>query len=178
MAELVNMAGEGLPLYVWSELATPGESPWDVGRNRAQREVGSFSYRNATLREEDGKVVACLIGYPLEEDPAPLNPEEMPAMFVPLLQLENEVPGTWYVNVLATYPDYRGRGYGSQLLEIAEQKAAASGRHGLSVIVSDANSGARRLYEKHGYHEYAQRPMIKNNWINAGVNWILLTRNL
>ena len=40
------------------------------------------------------------------------------------------------------------------------------------------NFGARRLYEKHGYREFASRPMVKNNWINAGVNWILLTRSL
>lgn len=178
LAELVNMAGEGLPLYVWSTLAEPGESPWDVGHKRALRDSGGFSYRNAVVREEKGKVIACLIGYPLEEDPTPVNYQELPSMFAPLQELEDKVPGTWYVNVLATYPEYRNKGYGLQFLAIAEQLAKHSHKNGLSVIVSDVNIGARRLYEKCGYREYARRKMIKEDWINEGENWILLTRDI
>ncbi|HEX7026895.1 MAG TPA: hypothetical protein VF268_06610 [Gammaproteobacteria bacterium] len=37
LAELVNMAGEGLPLYVWSQMAEGGNSPWDIGRERSGR---------------------------------------------------------------------------------------------------------------------------------------------
>ncbi|HEX6094114.1 MAG TPA: hypothetical protein VFZ07_12215, partial [Dongiaceae bacterium] len=48
LAELVNYAGEGLPLYLWGKMAAAGESAWDVGRRRAARDEGSFSYRNAT----------------------------------------------------------------------------------------------------------------------------------
>ena len=178
MAELVNMAGEGLPLYLWSDLASEGESPWDVGRDRARRESGGFSYRNAIVREENGDVVACLVGYPLEDTPEPVNYDDMPAMFVPLQQLEDMVPGTWYVNILATYPAYRGRGYGQELLSLAERIARNSERHGLSIIVSDANAGARRLYERLGYSEHAERPMVKEKWENPGSNWVLLTKDI
>ena len=41
-------------------------------------------------------------------------------MFVPLQELENLAPGTWYVNVLAAYPEHRGQGYGTALLAVAE----------------------------------------------------------
>ncbi|HEY5641696.1 MAG TPA: GNAT family N-acetyltransferase, partial [Woeseiaceae bacterium] len=54
MAELINIAGEGLPVYLWAKIAEPGQSPWEVGRQRAQRDSGSFSYRNTVVREEDG----------------------------------------------------------------------------------------------------------------------------
>ena len=37
LAELVNYAGDGLPLHLWSKMAAPGESAWDVGRRRAAR---------------------------------------------------------------------------------------------------------------------------------------------
>lgn len=178
LAELVNMAGEGLPLYVWNEMASPGESAWDVGRNRARRDSGGFSYHNAIVREEDGEVIACLIGYPLEDEPAPVGYDDIPDMFVPLQQLEDEVPGTWYVNALATYPDYRGKGYGGELLAIAEHLALDLSKNGMSVIVSDANTGARHLYEKCGYLEQTMRPMVKNDWQNDGNNWILLTKNI
>lgn len=178
MSELVNMAGEGLPLYTWNSMAGPGESAWDIGMSRARRENGGFSYRNTVLREDNGSVVACLIGYPLEENPQPVDYGEMPAMFVPLQRLEDEVPGTWYVNVLATYPEHRGRGYGGELLGIAEQLAIDTNRNGMSVIVSNVNTGARRLYEKQGYREYAKRAMVKEGWENKGTEWILLVKGI
>jgi ribosomal protein S18 acetylase RimI-like enzyme len=80
------------------------------------------------------------------------------------------------VNVLATYAAYRGRGYGTRLLGIADQLAAATGRTGLSIIVADANAGARRLYERCGYAEAAERPMIKEGWESPGENWVLLIK--
>ena len=168
MAELVDIAGEGLPLYLWTGMAESGESPWDIGQQRAQRDSGSFSYRNTVVRQDGDKVVSALIGYPLPDTPEPINYDDMPRMFVPLQELENLVPGTWYVNVLATYPEYRGKGFGSGLLSIAEQLAGETGRSGLSIIVSDANTGARRLYERSGYVELATRPMVKESWENAG----------
>lgn len=99
MAELVNMAGEGLPYYLWSGMASAGQSAWDVGQERARRQSGGFSYRNTILREEAGRVVASLVGYALDDDPEPTDYADLPPMFVPLQQLEDRAPGTWYVNV-------------------------------------------------------------------------------
>jgi ribosomal protein S18 acetylase RimI-like enzyme len=178
LAELVNFAGEGLPLYLWTRMAKEGEDPWAVGRGRARREEGSFSYRNAAVIERDGKVAACLIGYPLADEPEPIG-ADMPAMFVPLQELENLAPGTWYVNVLAGYPQWRGQGFGAALLKHAETLAGTAGvGNGMSVIVADNNAGARRLYERVGYREVFERPMVKENWASAGTAWVLLTKQL
>lgn len=172
------MAGEGLPLYLWTGLAEAGQSPWEVGQDRAMRDTGGFSYRNAVVREEDGRVVACLIGYPLEEAAPAVDHAQLPPMFVPLQQLEDMVPGTWYVNVLATYPEHRGKGYGRELLEIAEDLASSSGKRGMSIIVADSNAGARKLYEQQGYIERARRPMVKAGWQSPGSEWVLLVKPL
>ena len=177
LAELLNMAGDGMPEYLWEGMAEPGQTAWDVGRFRASNKEKGF-YHNATVREEDGRVVAALIGYPLARDPEPVDFVSMPAMFVPLQQLEGLVPGTWYVNVLATYPEHRGKGYGQALLDVATDKARDTGRTGLSLIVSDINTGARRLYQRYGFNEIATRPMVKENWQNAGQNWVLLTMDI
>ncbi len=176
MTKLVNFAGEGMPVYLWTQLAEDGQSPWDVGRERARRESGSFSYRNTVVREEDGEVVACLIGYPLPDEPEPVDYDELPAMFRPLQELEDLAPKTWYVNVLAAFPEQRGKGYGGGLLAVAEEIARDANREGLSIIVSDANTGARRLYERPGYEEIATRPMHKDDWENDGENWVLLVK--
>ena len=38
LAQLVNMAGDGLPLYLWTKMAAGGD-PWEAGRQRAMRET-------------------------------------------------------------------------------------------------------------------------------------------
>lgn len=178
LTDLVHFASEGLALYVWTRIAGPAGDPWVIGRERARRETGSFSYRNAVVVEQPaGRVAAALIGYPLPDHPEAVT-DAMPAMFVPLQELENLAPGTWYVNVLAAYPDERGKGHGRALLGIADRLAAAGNRPGLSIIVSDANTGARRLYERCGYRETARRPKVMEHWQAAGTEWILLTKPL
>jgi ribosomal protein S18 acetylase RimI-like enzyme len=67
-------------------------------------------------------------------------------------------------------------GHGAYLLRIAELLASDLGSKGMSVIVSDANHGARRLYERTGYSEIARRPMVKEGWENEGTEWVLLTK--
>ena len=125
-----------------------------MGRRRARagREHGSFSYRNATIIEREGEAAGCLIGYAIADAPPALAPDT-PAMFRPLQELENLAPGTWYVNVLAVLPAFRNAGLGTELLRLADRTGRELGSRGLSLIVSDANTGARRLYERNGYRE-------------------------
>ncbi|MXN65118.1 GNAT family N-acetyltransferase [Stappia sp. GBMRC 2046] len=175
LAELVNYAGEGLPLYLWAGMAEADQTPWEVGRKRAAREEGSFSYRNAMMIERNGKAAGCLIGYETSDEPEPIG-DDMSAMFVPLQELENLAPDTWYVNVLAVLPDHRGHGLGSELMKFADETGRKLGKAGMSLIVSDANAGARRLYERCGYREIASRPMVKEDWKNEGENWVLMTK--
>jgi ribosomal protein S18 acetylase RimI-like enzyme len=175
LAELVDFASEGLAPYLWAKVAGPGGDLWAVGRERACREKGAFSYRNAVVLEREGRVAAALIGYPLPDAPE-LIPDTMPAMFVPLQELENLAPATWYVNVLAAYPGERGRGHGTALLALAERIAAEAGIPALSIIVSDSNTGASRLYERTGYREVARRRKVKEDWQNPGTEWVLLVK--
>ena len=176
LAELINFAGEGLPLYLWQRMAEPGETAWDVGRRRARRDVGGFSWRNALVVEREGDVVACLVGYPLPDAPEPIDLAGTPPMFVPMEELERLAPRSWYVNVLAAYPPWRGRGIGTMLLREADRLAVATGCRGASIIVADTNRGARRLYERCGYAERARRDMVKEGWDAPGAQWVLLVK--
>ncbi|MEX0589878.1 MAG: hypothetical protein WD207_02200, partial [Xanthobacteraceae bacterium] len=67
LARLIDIAGEGFGTYLWSQSAGPGESAIDVGKRRAQREDGGFSYRNAIFAELDGNIAALLLGYRLAD---------------------------------------------------------------------------------------------------------------
>jgi ribosomal protein S18 acetylase RimI-like enzyme len=175
MADFVHFASEGLALHLWMRTAGPGGDPWAVGRERAGRDTGAFSWRNTVLMELEGQPAAGLIGYALADAAGPVPPD-MPGMFVPLQELENLAPGTWYVNVLAAYPEHRGKGCGTALLALADRLAADQGKRGLSIIVADSNTGARRLYERSGYREIARRRMVKEDWQHPGKEWVLLVK--
>jgi ribosomal protein S18 acetylase RimI-like enzyme len=177
LAELVHFAGEGLGLALWTQLAGPGGDPWEVGRKRVRSETGGVSYRHAIVAELAGKPAGALIGYPLGEKPEPI-PDALPALIVPLHELTSLAPATWHVHALAAYPQHRGRGLGTTLLAEADRLAARAGTPGLSLIVSDTNTGARRLYERSGYREAARRWMVKENWQHPGTDWVLMTKRL
>jgi ribosomal protein S18 acetylase RimI-like enzyme len=176
LAELVNYAGEGMPLYLWTKLARDGEDPWNVGRARASREEGAFSYRNATVIEQDGECAGCLIGYEIPDVPQPVSPD-MPPMFVPFQELENLAPSTWYINVLAVQPKFRNRGLGVKLIELAEDTGRKAGKRGMSLIVADKNFGAQRLYLRQGYTRRALRKMVIEDWNTENEAGLLLVKD-
>src|SRR5688572_27956972 len=124
LAELVNYAGDGLPLHLWSKMAAAGESAWEVGRRRAARPEGGFSYHNAIIIEHRGTCAGCLIGFEIQDQPEPIG-SDRPAIFVPFQEQENRAPGTWYVNVLAVRPQFRGLGLGTRLLDVADETGPA-----------------------------------------------------
>ena len=178
LAVLVDIAGEGLPAYLWSTLKAPGQSILEVGRERAAREKGGFSYRNAVVAEVDGEIAACLVGYRLD-DPYDLGDlEQVPPLVRPLVLLEAKAPGSWYVNVLATFPEFRRKGIGMALLGIAEKRARDEGAQALSVIVAAENEPAARLYAAAGYEAHATEPIFAFPGCPHGGDWLLMVKPL
>lgn len=175
LVRFINMAADDLPLHFWRKSVAAGGDPWAYGRERAARETGNFSYRNAWIAEVGGDVGACLLGYPAEAAPGPIDPET-PAIFVPLLELEALVPGSWYLNVLATYEAFRGKGLGGALLAHAEGVARRAGHATVSLIAEDTHREALRLYTARGYREVARRAVVKGDWQVDASEWILFTK--
>jgi ribosomal protein S18 acetylase RimI-like enzyme len=163
---------------MWSTLAAPGQSTLEVGRERARREEGGFSYRNAIVAEIGGEIAATLVGYRLD-DPYDLGGLDEPHELVrPLVRLEARAAGSWYVNVLATFPEYRRQGIGSGLLAIAEERAREEGAPALSVIVGGWNEAAARLYANAGYSALAREPAILFPGCPHRGDWVLMVRPL
>jgi ribosomal protein S18 acetylase RimI-like enzyme len=174
LADLVNFAGEGLPLHVWTGLVQDGEDPWAVGKARQaekarEGQVVVFDFGNGA--------VASLTGYGIGAEPEEIG-DNFPELFRPLQELENQALESWYVNVLACYPENRGQGLGSKLLDLADELARAEGYKRMSVIVADENEAARRLYERKGYSELAKAPCVKDGWDTDTENWVLLVKSL
>ncbi len=174
----MDIAGHGLPAYAWSLSAGEGQEPIDAGTERAAREDGNFSYRNAVVAEEDGEVVAMVLAYRLPDFGEDASLDEVPEVLRPLLELELLAPGTFYVNGLATLPRYRGRGLASMLLEAARELAAEAGCDELSIQVFEQNEGALGLYERHGYRIAARRRAVPHPSYPYDGDVLLLTRKV
>lgn len=178
MAVLVDIAGHGLAAFFWgrSRSETDPDSVLEVGRSRALRDEGSFSWRNAFMAELDDRVAGMLTGYRQPDKMDDDDLDELDPLIRPLVELESMAPSTWYVNVLATHAEFRRQGIGSALMTKAEDLARAEGTSGLSVIVEDSNTGARRLYERHGYTLEAERPYVPFGERSHSKFWQLLVR--
>lgn len=172
LARLINLASEGMSLYLWQQSASEGQDPWEYGRERARNPEVGFNWRNSVVATLDGVVAGSVVFYPLPEEPQPIG-ADVPEMFIPILELENLAPNTVYINVLAVYPEYRGRGIGRALME--HVAAEASGRD-LSLIVENANEVARSLYHSFGFVTEASRPIVDGGWGPSGDAYCLMLR--
>ncbi len=176
LARLIDIAGEGIPTYLWSQVTGPGQSALDVGVERACREEGGFSYRNAIVIEDEGEVAGMLVGYRLPDPYDTGDLGDVPAVVRPLVELESLAPGSWYVNVLAVFPGRQGRGLGSKLLSLADRLGGDSGARDLSIIVARENTGACALYERNGFRTTARRPVVPFPGFAHGGDWLLMVR--
>jgi ribosomal protein S18 acetylase RimI-like enzyme len=178
IARLTNIAGEDIPKHQWLQAISPSGNWLRAGTQRAARDEGNFSWRNAWIAEYCGEVSGMLLGYPLP-DPYPLEDiATVPRIVRPLVELEAEAPGSWYVNALATYPTFRDRGIGSALLATAEQQARKGGCRTLSLIVAEHNEGAVVLYARNGYCVAGRRGIVPFQGFRHTGEWLLLRKSL
>ncbi len=178
LAKLIDIAGEGIPSWLWAKSVAPGQTVLDVGMARAQRTSGGFSYTNAILARNQNHVLGMALTYPIETVPEG-NIADLPDPIKPFVELEALSTGTWFVNALAVYASARNRGIGSALLAEVENTARRAGYQKLSIQVYGQNTGALRLYRRLGFEPVAQAP-VRNHpcqpYYTGDV--VLLIRNL
>lgn len=177
LVNVIDMASEGLIPAFWDEVAPDDMDGNAVGLAMVTAEDGEFSYHHGFVVEADGAVCGGMIGYPLPASPEPAGPE-VPAVFVPVKELENLVPCYWYINVVAIMPEHRGQGLGTALLKEAEVQARSSECPGLALVVADSNAAAIRAYERAGYTEKTRRPFDLTGFGTESTEALLMVRDL
>ena len=158
LAKLINIAGEGIPNWLWTRQCFEGQTPLEIGTERARRETGGFSYTNALVEEHGDAMRGMVLSYAIEEAPQD-DPDTLPAPIAPFVALEKLSVGTWYINALAVFADYRNNHTGSRLLTAAEDLAKRHGFKTMSIQVYGQNTGAVRLYKQMGYSIVASEPV-------------------
>ena len=128
----------------------------------ATREDSQYSYLN-TLKaiDQEGKVLGMIINY----DGARLH-HLREAFFEEVEKItgkkfgkiyDETSPEEWYLDSLAVWPEYRGNGIGTALLEAAIQNAHSVGKPA-GLLVDKSNIKERKLYESLGFRVVGETP--------------------
>ncbi len=174
LAKLALLAGEGMPAFFWASSRQPGQSIEEAGAAKVRSETANFSYRNARVADVDGEVAGMLLAYRLPDADAAEDLASLPEFIRPLIELEQQAPGSYYINMLATFPRYRDRGIGSALMGIVDAEARRLGCTLTSIEVFSENKGAVRLYERLGYAIVDRRPVVPHECFPYATGDVLL----
>ena len=175
VASLYSISSDGVADYIWTRLAASGEDMLDVGQRRYEREDSVFSYKNCVVAELEGKIVGMIVAFPMEVDEDSPDTEIDPVL-LPYSKLEED--NSFYICGMAVFPEYRGLGLGTRMLELAETQAKKRGFQKLSLIVFEQNQGAKRLYERHGYREVAREPVVAHELIHYTGDALLMVKEI
>lgn len=176
IAKLFSMSSDGVADYIWTGLAEPGEDILDVGQRRYESEDSVFSYRKCIVAEIDGQIAGMLLAFPMPEPENPGEASETDPVLAPYGKLEQY--NSYYICGMAVFPEYRGMGIGTKFLEIAERKAKELNLLQLSLIVFEGNTGAKKLYERHGFRETAREPIVPHKLIRHTGYALLMVKKI
>ncbi len=176
VAEFYRIASDGVADYIWSLFAQPGEDLLDVGAQRYAREDTDFSYQNCTMVDVNGDVAGMLIAYPMGPDAGQSDLDQIDPVLRPFAILEE--PNSYYICGVALHDAYRGQGLGSQLMARAEADAIDHCLGKTSLIVFEENAGAKRLYDRLGYHVVKQETLVPHPLIRHLGEAFLMVKKL
>jgi ribosomal protein S18 acetylase RimI-like enzyme len=134
-----------------------------------------LSYENSLVMEEEGELVGIAMLYDGAEAYNLNLPVEQAAAKksgnakykIPIEPEKSE----FYLDAVGVHPRCRGRGYGSALVEAGCHHARKLGHTRFALLVDAENSGAKRLYDRLGFH------MDGAKWI-AGKEYYHMIREL
>lgn len=161
LSKLLLMATDGIVESLY-EGVIPDLATHEIVERRLARDGTCGSYANCWVVANGERIAGKLHAYPMDDvasdPPDPLIPEERYGILDPFEALDEPAAGSYYINVIAVYPDYRRQGLGGRLLDLAGKQAEAGGFSQLSLAVFEENAGAVGLYERKGFTVVARAP--------------------
>ena len=163
-------AGHGLAQHLWAKHDGPGVDLKEVIRERMIKRI-TDPENHFAVAEVAGEPAGSILSYDIgseAEDTSELSP-----MVRAMVEAENDLLNSHYINALAVFPEYRRMGVAKALINAAAQAASVP----LSLTVCDTNRGAVVLYESLGFREVSCHEMVKEDWDGDGNYWISMRRD-
>lgn len=179
IAKLIEISSDGVAVIEWQEQAQKEHcDALDIGENTYRQDEGNYSWRNAVVVEKNREVAGMLLAFGMPDGPIrdttnrPSN--DAKNVFAPYIYLEE--PNSWYICGIAFYPEHRGQGLGSQLMQLAEEQAKQHGFKKLSLVAFEQNEGSVRLYRRLGYEVVDEAPVIAHPLIHYSGKALLMVK--
>ncbi len=163
IGKAITMAiGEELTAHLAGDEHTP-EDVVELFSTLARRTDSQYSYLNSMVAINDDNSVAGVVvaydGANLRELRKAFFEEAEKAIGLKITgnPQDETGPEEFYLDTLAVFPEYRGKGIATHLIKAAGQRAEKAGKP-LGLLVSKTNPNARRLYDSLGFTIVGQRP--------------------
>src|SRR5215813_3286134 len=181
LARLHVMAAHGLFDALYHD-TIPGLSTSEIYERVLARPEGFWSYARAIVATHAGRVVGEVHSLPYDEiaeNPSddPLIPKDRLVLYEPFEPLHSLASGTYYINILSVYPEFRSKGIGSQLMTLARSRATQRGFSRLSLHSFD-DPRAVALYQRLGFKVAGRSPLVQHEMLQFAGDLLLMTRSI
>jgi ribosomal protein S18 acetylase RimI-like enzyme len=175
LAILIDIASHGFAAWLWygGVLSGAAETAFEHGRNRLRQDSGLGTWRDAVVALVEDEIVGVSVSYGL--DASIRDIEAKHPVLVPLLALQMQVVGHWFIDSLGVYKPHRGRGIGRALLA---HEIARAGSAPVSLITESHNEKAQALYKANGFEEMARAEAVPLFEDSRKHDWVLFTRKV
>lgn len=137
---------------------------FDLMSRLATKEESQYSYRNTLVCEVDGCVAGGACGYDGKDfhrlREALFSDLRENGLPVPDGLSEETEEGEFYIDSVAVFPEYRGKGIASMLIGAMEGWAADMGIRTIGLLVDADNPAAERLYSRLGFERKGVKPFL------------------
>lgn len=92
--------------------------------------------------------------------------------------MEATAVDSYYINIIAVFPEYRGSGAGFALMQEAERLARQENLRRLTLSAFKNDPNLLRLYRRQGFEARATCPIGQHSAFQADGNFVLMMREL
>jgi ribosomal protein S18 acetylase RimI-like enzyme len=183
LAQIADMAGHGLMQLLYEGLL-PGKSLIDTIIERRIFAPRSFSalarWRIAT--DGSGNILGGLNSFShdvmMTAPPDPLLDESRLSPIAALSEMEATAVDSYYINIIAVFPEYRGSGAGFALMQEAERLARKENLRRLTLSAFENDPSLLRFYRRQGFEVHASCPIGQHSAFQTDGNFVLMMREL
>ncbi|MDO8353970.1 MAG: GNAT family N-acetyltransferase [Aestuariivirga sp.] len=183
LAEVCIMAGHGV-MELFYEGLVPGKSVIDcvIARRILDRDSFATFRRWRVATDASGHFLGALNSLPhkalMNAPDDPLLDEARLRPIAALLELEEIPVDSYYVNIIAVFPQHRRSGAGAALMRDAEQLARLKKFRRMSLCTIEDDPGLMGFYRGQGFETQARRAIAPHPAIGMSGHFALMTREL
>lgn len=153
LAKFINIASGGVIEYLFHDLI-PDMKPVQVVAHNLSAEDSYYSYKNAIVAECKQNLIGASLSYPshfhrITEEMKNFFPQDRLEHFKSFYS--SRVEDSLLLNALCVDERFRGKGIGTQLINLTKKKAKEEDLEALSLMVLADNADAQRLYVRCGF---------------------------